>query len=261
MNGYPLQQESTTKPLKALVIEPDPPARMEMERLLGQDQDLQISGSYGTGFEALVALKQETPDLLIAGVPLPGVDLFRSLNQMDQSMIPGIIVVASDTSFATQAIEVSAADYLVKPFDPHRFARALNRGKVRVAQQRSFEQENGSLSFCAHKLALGTRRSVLFLNEEELDWAEAYGKHVRLHCGTESLLLRMSITALETILKPLNFIRIHRSVIVNEDRIRWLHRAPNRKHHQIVLKNGTSLIVTRKDALNSLLALGKQAQS
>lgn len=247
MNLQPLNREI----LRLLVIDPDLQSRKAVREALQNRTDIQVLGECSSVLEALPILRDPGAEIAVCEVDLPGVPGFSLAEMIPASQRPVIIFTNSSANHAAAAFEVSAVDYLMKPLTPERLQQAIDRAadRCRTSNGHSSEvpQTNG-----VRRLVIRTGRSVLFLNASELDWAEAEGKYVRLHLGKETLLLKMSISTLETELDPAQFVRIHRSTLVNVDRVRWLQPWMNGRTYQLVLHDGTRLTLTRKDHLRTL---------
>jgi two-component system LytT family response regulator len=166
--------------------------------------------------------------------------------------MPLIIFVTAYDQYALRAFEVYALDYLLKPFDRQRFDKALQRAKARLANERSdinqralalLEELRAQTSHVV-RMVIKSGGRAFFLKTDEIDWVEAEGKYVRLHVGKESYLVREAISGLEAQLDPKKFLRIHRSTIVNIDRVRelqpWFHN-----EYRVILRDGTELMLSR----------------
>jgi two-component system LytT family response regulator len=200
------------------------------------------------------------------------------LEKLDRANIPEVIFVTAYYQYALRAFEQHALDYLLKPFDDERFHDALvearrrirERGADRLGQRlmallsefRGAGEDSspeGSVaakttSPFAHRLAVRTSGRIYFLRTEEIDWIEAADYYVKLHVGEKSHLMRESMNTLEKQLDPEMFLRVHRSSIVNLDRVRELH-AGGGTDHAVVLHDGTRLKLSRsrRERLNRLL--------
>jgi len=150
---------------------------------------------------------------------------------------PAIVLVTAYDKYALQAFEAGALDYLLKPFDSVRFDRALERAKERVAYERSAQRVPDTL-------AIKSVGGVTFLKIAQIDWIEASDYYSRLHAGGKSYLLRRSMADLEDELAPFSFCRIHRSAIVNLDRVAGMTLAENGEH-DVLLSDGTKLRLSR----------------
>ena len=239
--------------IRAVIVDDEPLARRRIKRMLARDADVEVVGDCGNGKDAIAAIKTLNPNLLFLDVQMPEVDGFDVLESIGPKRLPFVIFVTAYDQYALRAFEVSAVDYLVKPFDRARFDKALARAKSRLASERGndFNQQTLALleelkarSNHTERLLIKAGGRAFFLKTEEIDWIEAEGKYVRLHAGKESYLLREAIGSLEAQLDPKKFPRIHRSSIVNIERIRelqpWFH-----SEYRVILNDGTELMLSR----------------
>jgi two-component system LytT family response regulator len=236
--------------LKVLIVDPDALSRQNLISLLSKDDAIESIEECSHGIEAVAALRDIKPDLLISEVELPGMHGFALLDSLPQGIQPATIFISGRDQYAARAFDVSAVDYLLKPIVEQRFVRALDRAKRSLLRNRTKQTENSKTK--QRQLAIKTGRCVFFVKAEELDWAEAEGKYVRLHMGNEALLLKMSISVLEEELDPEKFVRIHRCTIINADRVRWVQPWNHGRNYQVILQDGTRLILSRKQTLRKL---------
>lgn len=239
--------------IRTLVIDADLDAVARLEHILRQDPTLEILGSCGNGHDALTFIRASRPELIFLDVNIPGLDCFSLLEQLRGGPMPAVIFVAHYDQYALKAFEFSALDYLLKPFGPDRVQQALR--KVKALLQPEEKTSNG---FTVHRLAIRSGKKVFFLKPEEIDWIEAEGNSVRIHSGIESHILKMSISTLESQLDAARYVRIHRSTIVNLERVRWIEPAIHGTH-RVILHDGTQLVMSRKDKLP--LMTGKTIRS
>lgn len=242
---------STSEPLRLLVIDPDPETAGAVQEALRSRNDIYFLAQCTTALEAVPILREPGADIVLCEAELPGVSGFSLSEFLPSSHKPVTIFTNGSAHHAAAAFEASAVDYLLKPILQDRLQKSLDRA-VQRSRRSTNKINTGPRQNPKSRLAIRTGRSVLFLEATELDWAEAEGKYVRLHLGKETLLLKMSITALEAELDPALFVRIHRSTLVNVDRVRWLQPWMNGRNYQLVLHDGTRLTLTRKDHLRRL---------
>jgi len=239
--------------IRALIVDDEPLARHRIRRLLARDADIGTIADCANGYEAITAINEHAPDLLFLDVQMPELDGFAVLERLKSEPMPLVIFVTAYNQYALRAFEVSAVDYLLKPFDRQRFDKALQRAKSRLLTDRGGELNQRALALLEalkaqsshlERLLVKAGGRAFFLKTEEIDWIEAEGKYVRLHVGRESYLLREGINSLEAQLDPRKFLRIHRSTIVNIDRVRelqpWFHH-----EYRVVLRDGTQLMLSR----------------
>jgi two-component system LytT family response regulator len=239
--------------IRTLVVDDEPLARQRLRTLLGPDPDLELIGECGDGRQAVTAVQQLKPDLMFLDVEMPALDGFEVLHALAGVALPVVVFVTAHDRYALRAFEAHALDYLLKPFDKERFAQALMRAKnqVRLGQAAGIEDRLRSLLQTVEerrplpeRLVVKSAGRVSFVRVAEVDWIEAAGNYVRLHLGKEEHLLRESLGGLEARLDPRRFVRIHRSTIVNIDRIREL-RPTFHGDYQVVLKDGAELTLSR----------------
>jgi len=207
--------------LRALIIDDEPPARSRLRLLLGSQAEVDIVAEAGTAREAATLIEEHQPDVLFLDVEMPeenGLDLLRSLPSHQQ---PVVVFTTAHADHALNAFNFNTADYLVKPFDVDRVTRAVERArKLATGELRSVPPRRGTRH--RERLAVRARGEILFIKTSLIDWISAEGNYARLHCGTVSYQLRESMQNLEDSLEASTFIRVHRSAIVNVDRIRKL---------------------------------------
>ncbi|MCI0447428.1 LytTR family DNA-binding domain-containing protein [bacterium] len=235
--------------LKVLIVEPDIKSRQHLVSVLSKDPEVKSVKEINQGIEAISAIRDYKPDVLISDVELQDINGFALLDTVPTEKQPVTIFLSDGDQYAARAFEVSAVDYLLKPVRTDRFERAFERAKH--ALQRERNPKTNDLNH-QRQLAIKTGRCVFFVKADELDWAEAEGKYVVLHMGPETLQLKMSITALEAELDPEKFVRIHRSTIINTDRVRWVQPWNHGRNYQVILQDGTRLILSRKETLRKL---------
>jgi len=244
---------SAIQRIRTVIVDDEPLARRRIRRMLARDAEIEIVSDCSNGKEAIAAIKTLKPDLLFLDIQMPEIDGFDVLESLDPSRLPLVIFVTAYDQYALRAFEVSAVDYLVKPFDRVRFEKALDRAKLRMAGERGSDLTRQTLALLeelkarsnhVERLLIKAGGRAFFLKTDEIDWIEAEGKYVRLHVGKESYLLREAIGSMETQLNPKKFPRIHRSSIVNIDRVRelqpWFHN-----EYRVILNDGTELMLSR----------------
>jgi two-component system LytT family response regulator len=238
--------------LRLVVVDDEPLARKTLRLLARRDPEVTVVAECGNGTEAIQAIREHHPDLVFLDVQMPELDGFDVLEALGDlgDQTPAIVFVTAYDQYAIRAFEVHAIDYLLKPFSDERFEKALARAKSLVRRSRPDEtRRNLSALTAAHRAT--TRRfmvrsagRVVFLKADEIDWIEAADYYARLHVGGHSYLLRESMNDLEAALDPDVFVRIHRSAIVNLDRVREM-RSLFRGEQMVILSDGTQLRMSR----------------
>jgi two-component system, LytTR family, response regulator len=226
-------------PLRALVVDDESLARRNLTVLLRRDPDIGSVAESGSGLEAIEEIRKSRPDLVFLDVQMPECGGFDVLELLGSDVPPTVIFVTAYDEYALRAFEAGALDYLLKPFDDARFARALARAKDKFARYRPLQQQP------AERLVVKSQGRVLFLNVADIDCIEAAGYYACLHVGSETHIIRRTLLELERDLGDEKFIRIHRSIIVNLDRIRGLE-LQNGGEYEVVLKSKVRLRLSRR---------------
>lgn len=250
--------------IRTLVVDDEPVARAGMRRLLAGDPDLRIVGEAGDGRAAVAAIRELAPDLVLLDVQMPEMDGFEVLDEVGTEAIGAVVFVTAYDQFAIRAFEVEALDYVLKPFEDERFAAVIARAKRHLRRERDdgLAERLAALLARFEEPARGTRQrilvkeggSVFFQPADEIDWIEAADYYARIHVGSETHLVRESLSSLEERLRPA-FLRVHRSALVNLDRVREL-KSDWRNRPAVVLRSGKVLPVSRsrREALERALA-------
>jgi two-component system LytT family response regulator len=250
-------------PIRAVIADDEALARKFIRRMLKDDSDVEIVGECGSGKEAVAMIRKQNPDLVFLDVQMPEMDGFAVLESIGVERLPEIIFATAYEQYAIRAFELHALDYLLKPFDQARFKDAIRHAKERFRSERQNEgrtQISALLESIKNKsqyldrLMIKASGRITFLSTDEINWIEADDKYVHLHTGKISPMVRQTLSAMETQLDPRKFRRIHRSAIVNVERIKELQPLFSGEH-SILLQDGTKLTLSRnyKDKLFELL--------
>ncbi len=236
--------------IRAAIIDDEPFARERVRRLLADDADIEIVGEAGDGFEAVSLIKRAKPALVFLDVQMPGKDGFAVLADLATDEMPIVIFLTAYDQYAVKAFEAAALDYLLKPFDEDRLAKAVARAKAQMQIADEIEQPETSEIFKSEtgfleRVLVKKGGRVFFFKTDEIEWIEAYGNYVRLHFPQQTHLLRETISSLETALDPRRFVRVHRSGIVNLDRIRELQTVFGSRA-RLILTSGAEIFVSRR---------------
>ena len=226
-------------PIRALVVDDEALARRNLTVLLNRDPEIGPVVECESGLEALEEIRRSKPDLVFLDVQMPECGGFDVLELLGSDLPPTIIFVTAYDEYALRAFEAGALDYLLKPFDDARFARALKRAKERLAHYLPPTQR------AAERLVVRNQGQVLFLNVCDIDWIEAADYYACVHVGSDTHILRRSLSELEKDLGDESFIRIHRSIVVNIDRIHGLELQTNGEY-EVVLKSKVRLRLSRR---------------
>jgi len=242
-----------TRKLTVVVADDEPLARERVLSLLAAEPDMEVVAQCRDGEEAVRAISERRPDLVLLDIQMPRMDGFDVIGAIGADRMPALIFVTAFDTHAIRAFEVRALDYLLKPFDRERFSSALRRARTQIDAQADGDLGR-RLAALMRDLKRETPRSdrlvvksggrLFFLRADEIDWIEAAGNYVRLHVGTQAHLLRETMNAIESRLDPERFFRIHRSRIVNVERIQEMQPWLNGEY-SIVLRTGARLTISR----------------
>ena len=233
-----MRPEERPTNIRTLIVDDEPLARNNLAVLLQLDPQIEIVHECGSGVEALAEIRSAKPDLVFLDVQMPECDGFDVLELLGKDLPPALIFVTAYDQYALRAFEAGALDYLLKPFDNTRFDRALGRAKERITH-------GGSLPRTVERLAIKSVGQVSFVRVSEIDWIEAADYYACLHIGPRTHLLRRSMSELEQELDPTVFCRIHRSTIVNLDRVQDLMLSEGGEY-EVLLESGTRLRLSRR---------------
>jgi two-component system LytT family response regulator len=234
--------------LRVLIVDDEPLARQRLRRLLRSYPDIDVLAECGDGRAAVLAIEEHQPDLIFLDVQMPEMNGFDVLAAVGPTRMPVVIFVTAYERFALQAFEAQALDYLLKPFGEERVRKTLERARKFLTgdTQRSLQDQMAGL-LRATAAARGApcvlvrrRGRILVLRPNEIDWIEAYGDYVRLHVRQEVHLIRATLTDMEQRLGSHGFVRIHRSRLVNWERVREF-ALDGERESVVVLKDGARL--------------------
>lgn len=266
-------------PIRALIVDDEAPARAMLRRLLTDDPEIEVVGE-SWGGEAPEMIRDTAPDLVLLDVQMPGLDGFEVLESLPPDAIPFTIFVTAYSEYAVSAFDVRAIDYVLKPFKDERLREALERAKAVIragdaGTQREqisaiLRQQVGvpddadavdvadeeSADTMDDRLALRDGSRMHFIDRHDIDWIEAVGSYVRIHAREKSPLIRATLTGLEKRLRDHGFFRIHRSAIVNLDRVAEA-RHESHGDYVLILDDGVRLRLsrTRRDAFEEAVGL------
>ena len=256
-------------PMRVVIVDDEELARRGIKARIQRSRDVDIVAECSNGREAVAAIRSTSPDLVFLDVQMPGKTGFDVIEAIGCDTFPHVIFVTAHDQYAIRAFEVSALDYLLKPIDDERFDIALARARESLARDhdsdvgrrlaRLLGEMAGSgserrSSDQTHRMVVRSGGRVQFVKAPEVDWVEATGDYVTLHVGKKSLLMRETITEMERKLESDGFARIHRSTIVNAERITEM-RALDNGEYRVLLRDATELKLSRnyRQALGRLL--------
>jgi two-component system, LytTR family, response regulator len=255
--------------VRAVIVDDEPLARRRIADLLAEEQDIEVLAQCTNGEEAIERIETLRPDLLFLDVQMPEVDGFDVLQGIGIGQVPVVIFVTAYDQFALRAFEAHALDYLLKPFDDERFEATLQRARERVRQHQLGEVDRrlttlleearggrGDRGYLQRLVVPSGHRSV-FIRTDQVDWIEAERNYVRLHVGDRGYLLRENLSRIASALDPTKFFRIHRSTIVNIERIQAVESL-TRGEYVVLLHDGTKLASGRNYRGNLHALMGKE---
>ena len=266
--------DRTLNKIRTLIVDDEPLARQNLRLLLKDDPEIEIIAECGSGHEAVRIIEADQPDLLFLDIQMPEMNGFDVIERIDTERLPAIVFVTAFDQYALQAFEVHALDYLLKPFDDARFEKALRQAKTQIEQREvnalsrklfalledrdATRSEKPEPTKFLTRLMIKSASRVFFLKVDEIDWIGADDYYVKLHTGRKSHLLRETMNDMEARLDPLKFLRIHRSTIVNIDRIKEMHPHFN-GDYMVVLHDGTELKLSRsrREQVQAILKTGR----
>ncbi len=258
-------------PFRVVIVDDEPLARQRVRRLIAREAGVEVVAECATGREAVAAVVQHAPDLLVLDVQMPELDGFGVLAALAPGQLPLVIFVTAFDEHALRAFDVHALDYVLKPIDPERLRVAVMRARAahgRVAAAEEHARMRGLLATLAlevpsraaampapsrqaasesppaTRFLVKTNGKMFFVNTSDIDWIEADGNYVRLHVGAASHMIRETIGAVEASLPASQFARIHRSAIVNLNRITEM-RQWSSGDYIVILSTGARLKLSR----------------
>lgn len=244
-------------PIRTLIADDEPLARERVRSLIGDQPGMTVIGEAQDGDEAVEQILSHQPDLVFLDVQMPkktGFDVIQSVISHGADRMPAVVFVTAYDQYAIKAFDVHAVDYLLKPFDRERFEGAVDRarkhfdandnGALKSQLLRLVKELQPSSAPKQERLIVKTGGRLFFLRTDEIDWIEAAGNYVRLHVGKDAHLLRETMNSIEARLDPKHFLRIHRSRIVNMERVKELHPWFN-GDYAVILRDGTKLMLSR----------------
>ena len=250
--------------IKALVVDDEPLGRERVRALLERERDVEVVGECEDGVDAVEAIRTLGPDLVFLDVQMPEMDGFGVVEAVGPHRMPLVVFVTAYDQYALSAFEVNAVDYLLKPFDLDRFRTALERVRARLQQPVGEKWAENLASMLERvrrpsvdypdRFLVRSGRRYVFVRVDEIDWIGAADNYLELHLGKRVHLLRETMSAMEGRLDPRRFMRIHRSAIVNVDRIRAIE-SWGKGEYLVVLTDGTQVNSSRayRDRIASLM--------
>jgi two-component system LytT family response regulator len=239
--------------IRTLIVDDMMLARERIRMFLVNDPEIEIVGECADGDEAVEEIKNLKPDLVFLDVQMPGLDGFGVIEKIGIEQMPVVVFVTAYDEFAIKAFEVSALDYLLKPFEEEQLIRAVKRAKREVQKRQANDLNDHLRQLLAtvkpeakylKRLIVKSGAQTILVQTEDIDWIGSAGNYLELHVGRETHLVRERISRMEQKLDPEKFARIHRSTIVNLDRVKTLKHLFN-GDHLTILSDDTKLNMSR----------------
>ncbi len=244
--------------IRVLIVDDEPPARRKVRRFLSRDAQIGEIREAASAREALQALGSFAPDLVFLDVQMPDDDGFSVLSAVADRRDFHVIFLTAHEQYAVEAFDAEALDYLLKPVDPDRFERSLERAKARIAARREETQEPSPAPL--HRLVVEKDGRELFLPVARIDWADAEGNYLHLHAGGDTYTLRATLDSLVRRLDPARFVQVNRAQLVNRDSVKEMQPLSHGER-LVVLKDGRELIWTRRFRLAGAGSSREKARS
>lgn len=264
----------TSTPLRVMIVDDEAPAREGLRLRLKREPNIVILGEFAEAADAIAAIRADQPDVLFLDIEMPAMDGFSLLARTLDATLPAVVFVTAHEEHAVRAFDIRASDYLLKPVDQERLHETIVRVREHVDRITKGELADRMLDLVRdggrdvadaspprgkRSVRIPVRKdgNIQFVLSDEIDWIDAAGDSVRLHAGKSTYLLRKSMGEIMAMLDSTQFLRIHRSTIVNVDRVRELQPYFHGEY-LVVLRDGTKLKLSRshRDDLSRLLGLG-----
>ena len=233
--------------ITAFIVDDEKLAREGIRLMLKKEVDVEVVGEAADGPSAMRAISKLTPQLLFLDVKVPGLDGFEILERCNRGHAPLVIFTTAYERYAVKAFDAHAVDYLLKPIRAQRLREAVQRARVELTKEPTAQdsaQPILSKPPNLRRLVVKDRDRFLLLKAADVDWIQSAANYVQLHANGRCYLVRMTMNEIETQLEGLSFARIHRSTIVNVDRLTEIRPSPH-GDFQVVLENGTALRLSR----------------
>jgi two-component system LytT family response regulator len=253
----PTREQPNGPAIRAIIADDERLARKKLRILLDSEPQVEVVAECANGRQTVSAIRSFRPDMLLLDIQMPDLNGFEVLSEISSDEMPQVIFTSAYDQYAIRAFETRALDYLLKPFDQDRLHAAIERAGVEIRKSKEQEFTNRVLELLSSvksekkaipefedRLAIRTNGRVVFLNLDEIHWVEAAANYVCLNVGKDSYLFRETISRISERLNPADFVRIHRSMIVNVRRIKELIPV-NSGEYVVILNSGKELSCSR----------------
>ncbi len=239
--------------IRALIVDDEPLPRERIRALLEPHGEIEVVGECEDGEEAVTAIEAESPDLVFLDIQMPELDGFEVVSALRSEQLPAIIFVTAYDEYAIKAIEVDAIDYLLKPVSPERFEQALERATSRLATDATPESNSKLFDFLdrvraergfVKRFVVRKGSKLSFVRIADVDWIDVTSNYIRLHVAGTRHLVRQTLKSVEGQLDPDVFIRVHRSIIINVDRVESVEPHLHGEY-EVAMQDGTRFTTSR----------------
>jgi two-component system, LytTR family, response regulator len=252
-------ERSAQDVIRTIIADDEATARNKLSSLLDRMGKFEVATECADGRETIAAVQSLQPDLLLLNVQMPGLDGFEVLNAINVAPRPLAVLTANHDQYAMRAFEADVLDYLLKPLDENRLRRTLTKVRNELEKEharllarqmaRFFWEGSPTSPRENNRLAIKSAGKIIFLDLDDVDWIEAAGNYVHFHVGREVRVFRENISVLSARLNRNKFVRVHRSAVVNVDKIKELQPC-NSSEYVLVLENGKEVPCSRSHREN-----------
>ncbi|WP_430392032.1 LytR/AlgR family response regulator transcription factor [Dyella sp. 20L07] len=245
-------------PIRTLLVDDEVLARLALRQALATHADVEIVGECGNAAEAQQAIKALDPDLLFLDIRMPGMDGFRLLHGLKPETLPMVVFATAFGQHALRAFDANALDYVLKPIDQARFDQAMARVRRHWNGLNTAPRAaplTSQINPFLQRISVNSGEHIRVIPVDDIDWIRADGNYVHIHAASNAYLHRESLRHLLATLDPARFLRIHRSILVNVERIREVHPL-FQGSAEVVLHDGTRLSLSRRFRTHARRALG-----
>jgi two-component system LytT family response regulator len=241
-NGLKNNISAPQPPMRALIVDDEPHARRYLCELLDGESDVVVVGEGSSGAEGIERIRELSPDIVFLDIQMPDLDGFGMVERLESSPVPLFIFVTGYSKYAVKAFEIEAVDYLCKPIDKERLLISLERAIRRIGTREVVPGKEANRWLT--RLSIKDENGIVFVPVEQVLWIEAANKYVIIHTAVGTHIARQTIQSLEDSLDPGQFVRIHRSILVQKAAVRGLHPLFH-GDYLVKLVNGADLTLSR----------------
>jgi two-component system, LytTR family, response regulator len=239
--------------IRTLIVDDEPLARKRIIQLLANEKEFEVIGESGSVAQSVFVFEELKPDLIFLDIEMPDGSGFDFLALLSPESIPAVVFVTAYDQFTIKAFDFHAVDYLLKPFSEERFQKAAGKVRERLIDGSGKDLNQQIRTLLAHvktnhnyleRLIINHNNRLIVIPTADVDWIAAFGNYLRVHSKEKTYLLRATISHLAGRLNPENFVRIHRSTVVNVERIKEL-RPMFGGQYAVILNDETEFVLSR----------------